>query len=127
MEAILLHPPSAVNTAFHQPGETVHTLQLTLEKDNSLPITPLRLGPVFYAGRSPFRISVMILTCFAIPEHDTKDTGRYITYVGYKKAGDEEFDFDEMIHSDSFDMAEKTHDKACGFFGNSKLFVESLA
>lgn len=126
MEAILLPPPTTVKSAMHQAAESDLAPHGSLEKDNSPQIIPLRLGPVFYAGRSPFRISVMILTCFAIPEHDVKDTGRYITYVGYKKAGDEEFDFDEMIHSDSFEMAEKTHHKACGFFGNSKLFVESL-
>lgn len=67
----------------------------------------------------------MILTCFAIPENSNMQDGIYITYVGYKKETDPEFDFDEMIHSPTFEAAEKTHRKACGFFSNSKLFVES--
>ncbi|MBX7107835.1 MAG: hypothetical protein K1X61_04220 [Chitinophagales bacterium] len=86
-------------------------------------ITPYRLGPVFYAGRSPFKIRVMILTCFAVAEDHAGEDGSYITYVGYKKEADQEFDFDEMIPSTNEEDAWKTHSKACDFFGNSPLFV----
>ncbi len=126
MKATVTQLPTVANPVLHHPAETNFKSLLPAETAGSLQMDPLRLGPVFFAGRSPFRVSVMILTCFAIPEHAANDSGKYITYVGYKKATESEFDFDEMIHSDTFEMAEKTHHKACGFFGNSKLFVEAL-
>ena len=111
--------------AFQSDSTTTFTTSVSDERNKTNTTPPVRVGPVFYAGRSPFRIKVMILTCFAIPENSNKQDGIYITYVGYKKETDPEFDFDEMIHSPTFEAAEKTHRKACGFFSNSKLFVES--
>ncbi|MBK9732742.1 MAG: hypothetical protein IPO83_15920 [Chitinophagaceae bacterium] len=98
---------------------------LAVESEHNAAATPFRLGPVFFSGRSPFRIRVIILTCFAIPEESIEPKGAYVTYVGYKKEADKEFDFDEMIPSNSQEDALKTHSKACGFFGNSPLFVKS--
>ena len=85
-----------------------------------------KLGPVCFTGRSPFKILVMILTRYKPAMDDEKKvSGSFITYVGYKKEHDLEYDFDEMIPSLSQEEAIKTHDRACGFFSTSSLFIKS--
>ncbi|MEP7128317.1 MAG: hypothetical protein ABI729_05590 [Chitinophagales bacterium] len=127
MESTALQTSPATNLAAQLPEGVITLEQLTVERehDTSGATSPFRLGPVFFSGRSPFRIRVIILTCFAIPEESIEQKGAYVTYVGYKKEADKEFDFDEMIPSNSQEDALKTHSKACGFFGNSPLFVKS--
>lgn len=107
--------PAKASIVYHQSNEIL----------NPEPENNLRLGPVFYAGRSPFRIHVIILTCFAIPEGNGNQEGAYVTYVGYRKENEASFEFDEMIPSTTIETAEKTHTKACGFFEQSKLFLKS--
>ncbi len=124
MKAITNNKTSFPESSIQLPEEKVTAPHATpLDQFDSL--TPYRLGPVFYAGRSPFKIRVMILTCFALAEDHPGEAGSYITYVGYKKETDQEFDFDEMIPSTNEEDALRTHSKACGFFGNSPLFVHS--
>ena len=123
MEAITLKPTPAANWISQLPEGVIPSHHLPEELRSAT--SPFRAGPAFFSGRSPFRIHVMILTCFAIPEGRDDQNGSYITYVGYKKETDREFDFDEMIPSASPEDALKTHSKACGFFGNSSLFVKS--
>lgn len=124
METTLLKP-TALNRTTRLPEVNAVPENPKLENNEKDSLTPYRLGPEFYSGRSPFKIRVMILTCFAIPEESAANTGSYITYVGYKKDVDHEFDFDEMIPSTSPENALNTHTKACGFFGNSPLFLKS--
>ncbi|MEO6166114.1 MAG: hypothetical protein ABIO46_08050, partial [Chitinophagales bacterium] len=117
METITLMPEPATGWSSQLPEGVIILPNSPAEKESSFSNSPFRLGPVFFAGRSPFRIRVMILTCFAIPENSTDEAGSYVTYVGYKKEADPEFDFDEMIPSTSAEDALKTHSRACGFFG----------
>lgn len=124
MKAITNNKISFPESSIQLPEEKATAPHSTsLDQFDSL--TPYRLGPVFYAGRSPFKIRVMILTCSAIAEDHPGEDGSYITYVGYKKETDQEFDFDEMIPSINEEDAMRTHTKACGFFGNSPLFVHA--
>lgn len=125
METITLIPEPVAGRSSRLSEEVTVLTNLAVEKEPLNTGSPFRLGPVFFSGRSPFRIRVMILTCFAIPEESTTQEGSYITYVGYKKEADREYDFDEMIPSNSPGDALKTHSRACGFFGNSSLFVKS--
>lgn len=125
MKAIT-HNTTHIPDSIIQLPEEIITVPRATTSEQADSLTPYRLGPVFYAGRSPFKIRVMILTCFALAEDHPGDNGSYITYVGYKKETDQEFDFDEMIPSTNEEDALRTHSKACGFFGNSPLFVHAV-
>lgn len=122
---ILLNPSPASESPFFAMLSAPGSLPVSAEQtaDNK---TGENLGPVYFTGRSPFKILVIILTRYKPAVDDMeKITGSFITYVGYKKEQDTEYDFDEMIPSLSHEEAVKTHDRACGFFSKSSLFIKS--
>ena len=83
-----------------------------------------KIGPVYFKGKSPFNTRVVIVTNLTGPI-DLNGTGRFITYVGFRKENEFEYDFDEMIPSESWKEAIQTHEKTCRFFMNSALFIET--
>jgi hypothetical protein len=85
----------------------------------------LKIGPVYFKGKAPFNTQVKVITCLASAENGSESQKKeFITYVGYKKENDSEFDFDEMIPSKTWEDAQKTHEKTCDFFNHSSLFIQ---
>lgn len=103
--------PSIAGEAFqYQPNKT--------EKAESV----LKIGPVYFKGKSPFNTKVIVVTSITTATRENKD--QFITYVGFKKDHDDEFDFDEMIPNENWEDANKTHEKTCAFFSHSSLFTK---
>lgn len=84
---------------------------------------PLKIGPVYFRGKAPFNTRVKVITCLSPSSETTSQDKQYVTFVGFKKDADTDYEYDEMIPNETWEGAQRTHEKTCGFFSHSSLFV----
>jgi hypothetical protein len=85
--------------------------------------TRLKIGPVYFRGKAPFNTRVKVITCLSPSSETSSPEKQYVTFVGFKKDTDSEYEYDEMIPNQTWEGAQQTHEKTCGFFSHSSLFV----
>ena len=84
---------------------------------------PLKIGPVYFRGKAPFNTRVKVITCLSPSSETSSPEKQYVTFVGFKKDTDTIYEYDEMIPNETWEGAQRTHEKTCGFFSHSSLFV----
>ena len=117
-----------MNTQLINPIHTEEILQLTPSlsfaashfKEAEI---PLKIGPVYFRGKAPFNTRVKVITCLSPSSETASQDKQYVTFVGFKKDADTDYEYDEMIPNETWEGAQRTHEKTCGFFSHSSLFV----
>jgi hypothetical protein len=117
-----------MNTQLIEPIHTDELLQLSSSLSspsnhfNNAGI-PLKIGPVYFRGKAPFNTRVKVITCLSPSTETSSPEKQYVTFVGFRKDTDAEYEYDEMIPNETWEGAQQTHEKKFGFFSHSSLFV----